>query len=102
MSSTFMPMSASAPYSAAGIPLLAPQQQNLQQSFQYHNQTQRGTTSQQMSWALTKAEKKNYDQIFRSWDAQSTGFISGSTALEVFGASGLPKDELARIWYVRY
>ena len=96
-----MPMNASAPYSAVGMPLLAPQQQNLQQSFQHHNQTQSGTVGQQMSWSLSKAEKKNYDQIFRSWDAQSTGFISGQTASEVFGASGITKDELARIWYVR-
>ncbi|KIK01372.1 hypothetical protein K443DRAFT_573410 [Laccaria amethystina LaAM-08-1] len=51
-----------------------------------------------MPWALSKSEKKNYDDIFRSWDAQNTGFISGHTALEVFGASGLPKDDLARIW----
>ena len=101
MSSTFMPMNASAPYSAVGMPLLAPQQQNLQQSFQHHNQTQSGSVGQQMSWTLSKAEKKNYDQIFRSWDAQSTGFISGQTASEVFGASGISKDELARIWYVR-
>lgn len=101
MSSTFMPMNASAPYSAAGMPLLAPQQQPLQQSFQQHNQTQRGAVGQQMSWALTKAEKKNYDQIFRSWDAHGTGFISGQTALEVFGASGISRDDLARIWYVR-
>ncbi|KAF8638846.1 hypothetical protein AX17_001904 [Amanita inopinata Kibby_2008] len=98
MSSTFMPMNTSAPYSVGGVPLLAPQQQDLQQSFQQHNQTQRGTTNQHVSWALTKAEKKNYDNIFRSWDAQGTGFISGQTALEVFGASGLPKEDLARIW----
>ncbi|KAK2460698.1 hypothetical protein APHAL10511_007168 [Amanita phalloides] len=92
MSNTFMPLNPSAPYSAGGAPLLAPQQQNLQQSFQQQNR------DQQMSWALSKEEKKNYDQIFRSWDAQGTGFISGQTALEVFGASGLSKEELARIW----
>ncbi|PFH53549.1 hypothetical protein AMATHDRAFT_73354 [Amanita thiersii Skay4041] len=95
MSNTFMPMNAS----AAGIPMLAPQQQNLQQSFQQHNQEQLGTTSnEQMSWALSKSEKKFYDNVFRAWDAQGTGFISGETALDVFGNSGLPKDDLARIW----
>ncbi|KIL68468.1 hypothetical protein M378DRAFT_184914 [Amanita muscaria Koide BX008] len=97
MSNTFMPMNTSAPYSAAGAPLLAPQQQNLHQSFQQY-QGQRGTPAQPMSWTLSKAEKKNYDQIFRSWDAQGTGSISGQAALEVFGASGLQKEELARIW----
>ena len=53
-----------------------------------------------MSWALTKQEKKNYDRIFRSWDAQGTGFLSGQVALEVFGQSGLDKNDLAKIWYV--
>ncbi|PPQ91776.1 hypothetical protein CVT25_000421 [Psilocybe cyanescens] len=98
MSQTFMPMNTSAPFGAGGVPQLPQQQQNLVQSIQQHNEAQRGSAGQQLSWALTKAEKKNYDKIFRSWDAQGTGFISGATALDVFGASGLPKDDLARIW----
>lgn len=56
-----------------------------------------GAPTQQLSWALTKAEKKKYNDIFRSW-AQNTGFIDGPTALSVFGASGLPKNDLATIW----
>ena len=72
-----MPANTSAPYSAGGV------------------------ARPQMSWALSKDEKKKYDQIFRAWDPQSTGFLSGQTALEVFGASGLNKNDLARIWYVR-
>jgi hypothetical protein len=103
MSTTFMPMSNSAPYSAGGAPQLAPQQSqgglSLQQSFQQHNQAQRGTVAPKVPWALSKAEKKNYDAIFRAWDSQSTGFISGQVALEVFGQSGLDKQDLARIWY---
>ena len=55
---------------------------------------------QKMSWALTKQEKKNYDRVFRSWDSQGTGFLSGQVALEVFGQSGLDKNDLAKIWYV--
>ncbi|RDB19337.1 Actin cytoskeleton-regulatory complex protein pan1 [Hypsizygus marmoreus] len=97
MSNTFMPMNGTS-FGAGAAPQLAPPQFNLQQSIQQHNQAQRGTPTTQMSWALTKAEKKQYNDIFRSWDAQNTGFISGQTALEVFGASGLPKDDLARIW----
>lgn len=100
MTNTFMPMNTSAPYNAGGAPQLAPQQGNLQQSFIQHNQAQQGNPTQQVSWALTKSEKKQYNALFRAWDAQNTGFISGSTALEVFGASGLPKDDLARIWCV--
>lgn len=105
MQSQFMPANISAPYNAGGIPQLQiqPQQQggiSLQQSFQQHNQAQRGTAAPKVPWALSKAEKKNYDQIFRAWDAQGTGFISGQTALEVFGQSGLDKNDLARIWCV--
>lgn len=69
----------------------------LQQSFQQHN-AQRGTAAPRIPWALSKSEKKSYDSIFRAWDVKGTGFISGETALEVFGQSGLSKDDLARIW----
>ena len=75
-----------------------PPQLNLVQSFQQHNQDVRGQTTQQMGWALSRAEKKKYDGIFRSWDSRGTGFIEGQTALELFGASGLPQNELAQIW----
>jgi hypothetical protein len=82
--------------SPAGIPQLQPQPYNLVQSFQEHNQSQRGTTSQQLSWALTKAEKKSYDNIFRQW-VKGERFMSGPTAIGVFGGSGLYKDDLARV-----
>jgi actin cytoskeleton-regulatory complex protein PAN1 len=111
MSSTFMPVNTSSPYSATGAPMLPSQQLqgglNLVQSFQQHNQNQANVGGASLlanggvrvPWALTKAEKKSYDNIFRAWDAKGTGFIDGSTALEVFGQSGLNRDDLARIWY---
>ena len=77
-----------------------PQNTQLQQSIVQHNQEQRGTNTARMPWALTKAEKKQYDQIFRAWDASGSGFITGETALQVFGQSGLEKNDLAKIWYV--
>ncbi|CCM04566.1 uncharacterized protein FIBRA_06747 [Fibroporia radiculosa] len=101
MSSTFLPANPSTPYNPAGAPQL---QQlpvgglSLQQSFQQHNQAQRGNAAPKVPWALSKAEKKNYDQIFRAWDVSGTGFISGQTALEVFGQSGLDKNDLAKVW----
>jgi hypothetical protein len=49
-------------------------------------------------WVLTKDEKKNYDQIFRAWDQSGSGFISGEVAQEVFGQSGLSRDDMAKIW----
>ncbi|KAG1867147.1 hypothetical protein DFJ58DRAFT_126782 [Suillus subalutaceus] len=103
MSNSFLPANISAPYSAGGMPQLAapPQQQlglSLQQSFQQHNQARGIGSTPKIPWTLSKAEKKQYDQIFRSWDAQGSGFINGQTALEVFGQSGIDKNDLARIW----
>lgn len=100
MSGSFLPANPSVPFNAGGALQFAggpPQGGSLQQSFQQYNQ-QRGTVAPQMPWALTKAEKKQYDQIFRAWDSQGTGFISGQVALEVFGQSGLGKNDLAKIW----
>ncbi|KAI6095034.1 hypothetical protein EDD16DRAFT_783802 [Pisolithus croceorrhizus] len=104
MYSSFMPANLSAPYAAGGAPQLQPnpQQQfgglSLQQSFQQHNQQNGRGATPRIPWVLSKAEKKNYDQIFRAWDAQGTGFISGQTALEVFGQSGLDRNDLAKVW----
>ncbi|KAL3707932.1 actin organization and endocytosis protein [Talaromyces marneffei ATCC 18224] len=49
-------------------------------------------------WAVTKEEKKIYDQLFRAWDGMNKGFIGGSTAIEIMGQSGLPSSDLERIW----
>ncbi|KAI0294656.1 hypothetical protein B0F90DRAFT_1755296 [Multifurca ochricompacta] len=103
MSSTFLPANPSSPYNPMGAPqLLQPQQQlgglSLQQSFQQHNQEVKGTATPRVPWTLSKAEKKSYDQIFRAWDTPNSGFIDGNTAIEVFGQSGLDRNDLARIW----
>ena len=87
------------PYSAGGVPPLPQQQQqNLFPSIGQINQQQHGAPPQHLSWALTKEEKKKYNDIFRSWDPLNTRFIDGQTALNVFGASGLSQNDLARIW----
>ncbi|KAF1953911.1 hypothetical protein CC80DRAFT_449807 [Byssothecium circinans] len=49
-------------------------------------------------WAITKGEKKIYDDTFKAWDGLSKGYISGEQALEIFGQSGLAKPDLERIW----
>ncbi len=49
-------------------------------------------------WAITKGEKKLYDDTFRAWDGLGKGYISGDQALEIFGQSGLSKPDLERIW----
>ena len=49
-------------------------------------------------WAVTKDEKKIYDQLFKAWDGFNKGFIGGDAAIEVMGQSGLDKSDLEKIW----
>ncbi|GAA5838700.1 hypothetical protein JCM9279_003832 [Rhodotorula babjevae] len=71
---------------------------SLQQQFQQSNQQQVGQASVPIPWKLTPEEKKRYDQIFRAWDQQGSGFLPGSMAKEVFGQAGLQTDDLMAIW----
>ncbi|KAK7044427.1 hypothetical protein R3P38DRAFT_2878665 [Favolaschia claudopus] len=52
----------------------------------------------QIPWALDKVEQDRYKTIFRAWVDSRTGVVNGKTAIDVFGQSGLPKDDLAQIW----
>lgn len=74
--------------------------QPLTQTFQSLLQNPQVRTPK-VPWALSKQEKKDYDQIFRAWEG-GDGFISGETAIGVFGQSGLKQDDLMKIWYVSY
>ncbi|PNS13817.1 Actin cytoskeleton-regulatory complex protein pan1 [Sphaceloma murrayae] len=49
-------------------------------------------------WAVTKDEKKIYDEMFKTWDGFGKGYVSGNQAIEIFGQSGLEKSDLERIW----
>lgn len=49
-------------------------------------------------WAITKEEKRRYDQLFNAWDGLHKGFIGGDAAIEIFGQSGLEKPDLERVW----
>lgn len=49
-------------------------------------------------WAVTKDEKRIYDDMFRAWDGFGKGYITGNQALEIFGQSGLPKSDLEKVW----
>ncbi len=103
MSSTFMPANPSVPFAPGGTMQFAGGPQgfgggNLVQSIQQYNQDVRGTASPKIPWTLSRAEKKNYDSIFRAWDANGTGYIDGQMAFEVFGQSGLEKNDLAKVW----
>lgn len=60
--------------------------------------TQGLSGSATVPWAVTKDEKKIYDQLFKAWDGLNKGFIGGDVAIEVMGQSGLPKTDLEKIW----
>lgn len=49
-------------------------------------------------WAVTKDEKKIYDNMFKAWDGFGKGYITGNQAIEVFGQSGLDKPDLEKVW----
>ncbi|KAI5282650.1 actin organization and endocytosis protein, partial [Ascosphaera acerosa] len=49
-------------------------------------------------WAVTKDEKRIYDDLFQAWDGLNKGFIGGDVAIEIMGQSGLPREDLERIW----
>jgi len=75
-----------------------PQNQPLTHTFQTLLQNPSVKTPK-VPWTLSKQEKKDYDQIFRAWE-KGDGFVSGETAHEVFGQSGLNQNDLIKIWYV--
>ncbi|KAI5358531.1 Putative EH domain, EF-hand domain, WH2 domain, EF-hand domain pair protein [Septoria linicola] len=85
---------------AAGLPnLQALQSQMMPQPGReagFSAQGLRGNAT--VPWAVTKDEKKIYDDMFKAWDGFGKGYISGSQALEIFGQSGLNKQDLERIW----
>jgi hypothetical protein len=87
------------PFTSSGMPQFQTTQQPLQQQFQSLIQNPSVKTPK-VPWVLTKQEKKDYDQIFKAWDTDQDGFITGETAREVFGQSGLDQDGLMKIWYV--
>lgn len=49
-------------------------------------------------WAVTKDEKRIYDDLFKAWDGFGKGYVTGSQAIEIFGQSGLEKPDLERVW----
>ena len=63
------------------------------------NHTTSGLTGNAtIPWAITKGEKKLYDETFKAWDGMSKGYIAGAQAIEILGQSGLPKSDLEKIW----
>lgn len=85
---------------ASGLPNIdALQQRMMPQPGREGGYTTAGLSgSATVPWAVTKDEKKIYDDLFRAWDGLKKGFIGGDVAIEVMGQSGLPKSDLEKIW----
>ncbi len=85
---------------ASGLPNIdALQQRMMPQAGREGGYTTAGLSgSATVPWAVTKDEKKIYDQLFRAWDGFNKGFIGGDVAIEVMGQSGLPKADLEKVW----
>lgn len=60
--------------------------------------TQGLTGTAKIPWAITKDEKKIYDDLFKAWDGLHKGFINGDTAIEIMGQSGMEQKDLEAIW----
>ncbi|KAK5094230.1 actin organization and endocytosis protein, partial [Cryomyces antarcticus] len=85
---------------ASGLPnISALQQQMMPQPGRESGFTTRGLSGNAtVPWAVTKDEKKIYDDLFKAWDGFGKGFITGDQAIEIFSQSGLDKGDLERIW----
>ena len=85
---------------ASGLPNIdALQQRMMPQAGREGSYTTAGLSgSATVPWAVTKDEKKIYDQLFKAWDGFNKGFISGDVAIEVMGQSGLPQADLEKVW----
>ena len=85
---------------ATGLPnIQALQQQMMPQPGRESGFTTTGLTGNAtIPWAVTKDEKKIYDDLFKAWDGFGKGYVTGQQAIEIFGQSGLDKVDLERVW----
>lgn len=104
MYTQFLP--AAQPYSGVPVPSNMNFNQASLQPDQFQNKLQTMATQQSnkskaaIPWTMSKEERKSYDNIFRAWDAKKTGWISGEVARELFGQSGLSREQLLQIWHL--
>ncbi|CDH56473.1 actin cytoskeleton-regulatory complex proteinpan1 [Lichtheimia corymbifera JMRC:FSU:9682] len=63
-----------------------------------NHQFQAITGKVKIPWAVTTEEKQRYSKVFKSWDTDNKGYISGDKAKEIFTQSGLAQNILMQIW----
>ncbi|MCJ1314216.1 hypothetical protein MMC25_007896 [Agyrium rufum] len=61
-------------------------------------QLQTGPASSSSNWAVTPAEKSQFDTIFARVDTGSRGVITGEQAVGFFSNSRLPEEDLEKVW----
>lgn len=85
---------------ATGLPNIEALQQRLMpQAGREGSYTTQGLSgSAKIPWAVTKDEKRIYDELFKAWDGLKRGFVSGDVAIEIMGQSGLDRKDLEAIW----
>jgi len=85
---------------ATGLPNIEALQQRLMpQAGREGGYTTQGLSgTAKVPWAVTKDEKRIYDQLFKAWDGFNKGYISGDVAIEIMGQSGLERKDLEAIW----
>ncbi|EEB09664.1 DUF1720 domain-containing protein [Schizosaccharomyces japonicus yFS275] len=83
---------------SADLPAINALGQQLMPNAPMNQHLQNFQTNSDIPWAISKHEKKVYDQIFDAWDKDHKGRVSGNAALEIFGQSRLQREELERIW----
>lgn len=85
---------------ATGLPNIeALQRQLMPQAGREGGFTTQGLSgSAKVPWAVTKDEKKIYDELFKAWDGFGKGFVTGDVAIEIMGQSGLGQKDLEAIW----
>jgi actin cytoskeleton-regulatory complex protein PAN1 len=85
---------------ATGLPNIeALQRQLMPQAGREGGYTTQGLSgTAKVPWAVTKDEKKIYDELFKAWDGFGKGFVTGDVAIEIMGQSGLDRKDLEAIW----
>ena len=85
---------------ASGLPNIdALQQRMMPQPGRESGYTTLGLSgSATVPWAVTKDEKRIYDELFKEWDGLNKGYLGGDVAIEAMSQSGLEKLDLERIW----